>query len=79
MRPRLKATRCWPCGCGYLGREPGERCLDRSGPRRRRMQAERAGIEYLGPDSCLGILVSRSEYRRLKRKQNTTTNRRIAT
>jgi hypothetical protein len=43
------------------------------------MQAERAGIEYLGPDSCLGILVSRSEYRRLKRKQNTTTNRRIAT
>ena len=75
---RLKATRCEACGCGYLGREPGERCLDRSGPRRRHMQAERAGVEYLGSDACLGVLVRRGEYRRLRRKQ-TNTDRRRAT
>jgi hypothetical protein len=56
---RLTATRCWACGRGYLGREPGERCLDRAGPRRRRMQAEQAGTEYLGNDVCLGVLVRR--------------------
>jgi hypothetical protein len=75
----LKATRCHACGTGYLGREPGERCLDRAGPRRLRMQAERAGTEYLGNDACLGVLVRRGEYQRLKRKQTTTTNRRTAT
>ena len=50
-------TRCERCGIGYLGRQVGEVCGDRSGPRRLRMRAEAAGREYIGPDACRGTLV----------------------
>jgi hypothetical protein len=64
--PACQSTRCSSCGIGYCDpdRRPGGPCLDRSGPRRRRWRAEQAGYEYHGGGRCLGMLVTRSEYKK---------------